>query len=43
MTNIFGCFDQLIKWLILLVKTTIFNWFSQMHPGDQFFLVISTN
>ena len=26
-----------------MVKTTIFNWFSQMHPGDQFFLVISTN
>ena len=26
-----------------MVKTTIFNCFSQMHPGDQFFLVISTN
>ncbi len=45
--NIIGHFDQLIFWLfqpiIFLVKTTILNWLSQMHPNDQFFLVILTN
>ena len=28
---------------MLLVKTTIKNWFSQVHSNDQFFLVILTN
>jgi hypothetical protein len=27
---------------ILFIKQ-YFNWFSQMHPGDQFFFVILTN
>ena len=28
---------------VLLVKTTIKNWFAQVHPNNQFFLVILTN
>ena len=39
--------DQLylvvLKPITFLVKTTNLNWLSQMHPNDQFFLVILTN
>ena len=33
LTNFFiGQYNQ-----VLLVKTTIKNWFAQVHPNDQFF------
>ena len=42
----YGYFDQFFIGQynqVLLVKTTIKNWFAQVHPNNQFFLVILTN
>ena len=46
LTFYYGYFDQFFIGQynqVLLVKTTIKNWFAQVHPNNQFFLVILTN